>query len=49
MSEEQKTASDIIEEVKCEICDHYCRYPYEIDDEDTLYNEYCKNCPLGRL
>ena len=49
MSEEKKTVSDIIDEVKYEICEHYCRYPYEIDDEDTLYNEYCNDCPLGRL
>ena len=40
-----------IEEIKTEICDKYCRYPFEwsIDDEETLKDKYCKDCPLTRL
>ena len=45
----EKTVNEIIEEVKCEICDKYCRYPFEIEDEEELLKFYCENCPLGRL
>ena len=54
MENKEKTVSQIIEEVKTEICDKYCRYPtmYDMDDEDQ-YNEMiekvCSNCPLDRL
>lgn len=44
-----------------EICDNYCKYadrmiPKDPDPEsdidmleETLYEEYCSNCPLNRL
>lgn len=52
--EKAKTVSQIIEEVKNEICDKYCRYPtiYNVDDEDELkdmMNKVCDGCPLDRL
>ena len=49
----QITVSQIIEEVKIEICDNYCRYPkiYNINDDeyDAKMEEICVNCPLSRL
>lgn len=52
--EKAKTVSQIIEEVKNEICDKYCRYQtiYDADDEDELtemMEKICVNCPLDRL
>lgn len=52
--EKAKTVSQIIEEVKNEICDKYCRYQtiYDADDEDELtemMEKICFNCPLDRL
>lgn len=48
-----KTVSDIIEEVRCAVCDDYCKWPeiYEDDgrDEDALLEEKCNFCPLDRL
>lgn len=50
--EEKKiqTIPEIIEEVKCEICDKYCKYPdlFTAEEEDVL-NATCEDCPLGRL
>ena len=45
------TASDIIEEVKTQICDDYCKYPdaYGPARFDDLIAEKCEDCPLGRL
>ena len=48
MEERKQTISEIIEEVKTDICDNYCKYPNEIRDEDELY-DICKKCPLVRL
>ena len=52
--EQKKTVSEIIEEVKTEICDKYCRYPtiYNVDDEgefNEMMDKICANCPLDRL
>lgn len=46
--DEPETVSDIIESVKVEICDKYCKKPDEIKDEADLI-EVCEKCPLGRL
>lgn len=48
--EEKKiqTIPQIIEEVKTEMCDHYCKYPNEIKDDEELC-DICGKCPLGRL
>ena len=43
------TLPDIIEEVATEFCDEYCRFPFEIEDYDTLLNTKCANCPIQRL
>ena len=54
--EKKQTISEIIEEVKCEICDNYCKYPkiaYElykdIDEAETELEMTCKSCPLERM
>ena len=44
----QKTALEIIEEVKNDICDKVCKYREQYD-YDTLLEEYCETCPLERL
>lgn len=48
--ENQKSVTDLIEEVREEICNKYCKY-YDMDHElaqDDL-EEICKSCPLNKL
>ncbi len=49
--ERTKTVSDILEEVKQEICDDYCKYPTQVDSEEDLFadDSPCMMCPLSRL
>lgn len=49
--DEQKTISQQIEDIKTEMCSHYCHYPYiwDEDDGELTDSEICANCPLGRL
>lgn len=46
-----ETICEIIESVKSDICDHYCKYPerYTEDKSDDIFDEKCKDCPLNRL
>lgn len=44
-----KTVFEIIEEVKTDICDNYCKYPEQYKDYDDMLDEQCDKCPLGRL
>ena len=44
----EKSISQILDDVKSEICDKYCKYPYEIEGEADL-DKICENCPLERL
>lgn len=37
-----------IEQIKEEMCDSFCRVPYEAEDEEEA-TELCKLCPLNRL
>lgn len=48
VKEEPKTVTEILEEVSNKICDHYCKYPNEITDQEEL-KEKCLNCPLRKL
>ena len=48
MEQESKTVSQIIEEVKEQICDDYCRYPRELLNEEDL-TDTCTTCPMNRL
>lgn len=44
---------DTIEEVKTEMCNDFCRYPREWDEEkegmELVESTHCQNCPLNRL
>ena len=40
---------DIIESVKIEICDTYCKYPCIDGISEEALTEICENCPLSRL
>lgn len=48
-----KSITEILEETKAEMCDKYCKYPYEPipegRDDDWMFNDICPNCPLNRL
>lgn len=46
---EGKTIPQIIEEVKEAICDEYCKYVEQYDDQDNLMNEKCQKCHLVML
>lgn len=49
--ERTKTVSDILEEVKQEICDDYCKYITQADSKEDLFvdDSPCMTCPLSRL
>ena len=38
----------MLEEVKEEICDEYCKWPFNTEDQAEL-NVYCAKCPLNRI
>ena len=48
MGKDKHTILEIMEDVKEKMCDKYCRFPYECEDEDRL-DRICENCPLNRL
>ena len=43
--------TDILEQVKADMCDEYCKYPaiYKDMDEDEFIEKICGKCPLERL
>lgn len=47
------TISQIIEDVKADMCRNYCKYTDTWDEEaegcELCESEVCSNCPLGRL
>ena len=45
----EKTVAEIIEEVKEQMCDDYCRYPREQSEAEMAINDICENCPMNRL
>jgi len=51
-AKEEKTVTQIINEVRTEICNDYCKYMDAILEEeiyDGILNSRCSNCPLNRL
>lgn len=48
-----QTVTEIFEQIKFEICDHYCKYPNEWDEEaegmELSESDICWKCPLSRL
>lgn len=51
MGEAKRSIIEIIEEVKEDICDKYCKYPsmYTPDEWEDKIDELCGECPLSRL
>ena len=45
----QRTIPEMVEEVKINICDNYCKYPSEYTDQEQMIEERCENCPLCQL
>lgn len=47
------SVSEIIDEVKDDVCEKLCKYQAEWDEEkegvDLTDSEFCRNCPLDRL
>jgi hypothetical protein len=53
MQKETKTLIEIVEQVKAEMCDRFCKWPdqYKCDESayDRMIDEKCEHCPLNRL
>ena len=50
--DENKTIPQLLESIAEDICNNYCRYPLEWDEEkngELADSEVCANCPLNRL
>ena len=49
--EKSKTVTDILEEIKQEMCDGYCKYPTIVSDREDLFAKDgpCMKCPLNKL
>ena len=52
-NDKTKTIPQQIEEIKDDICNHYCKYPDIWDEEaegcELAESDHCRNCPLNRL
>ncbi len=50
-SEKSKTVTDILEEIKQEMCDGYCKHPTIVNDREDLFAKDgpCTKCPLNKL
>lgn len=50
---EARSVTTLIEHVVEEMCDKYCKYPEQWDEEaegvELSESDICKNCPLNRL
>lgn len=45
-----KLIDEIIEKVKSELCDKYCKYPEQWEGtEEDMIEEICSMCPLNEL
>ncbi|MBR4719759.1 MAG: hypothetical protein IKP31_05900 [Lachnospiraceae bacterium] len=41
-----------VDQIMTEMCDKYCRFPYEYDEEKevmTLQDAICSHCPMNKL
>ena len=51
--QKSKSVTEQIEEVKDEICRHYCKWPVLWDEEiegcELSESKWCAECPLNRL
>ena len=50
-TQENQSISDIIDEVKAEVCDKICKWSetYGADAEDLLEKKCMEDCPMKRL
>ena len=46
--DKKQTIPEIVEDVKTAMCDEYCKYPNEYEDNEIL-EVICEKCPLNRL
>lgn len=46
---EENNSKDVVEEVKADICDFYCKYPTQDWAEYEMEDTVCIKCPLRRL
>lgn len=44
-----KSITKIIDEVKCEFCNYFCKYSDECDKEMEEKGEITRYCPLDKL
>ena len=46
-----RTVTEIIDDVKDEICDSYCKYADGVTKEgyDQMLKKHCENCPRNKL
>lgn len=55
MLKKKETVSNVFEQIKTQMCDHYCKYPatYKVDESDQNWEDMtdtiCKDCPLNAL
>lgn len=52
--DEIKKITEILSDMADDICNNYCKYPNEWDEEEhdgleLFDSEICQNCPLTRL
>lgn len=51
--DQNKTVVSILQEVAEDICQNYCKYPEQWDEQaegiELCESDHCKNCPLNRL
>ena len=45
-----RTVEKMLETLAEDICDHYCKYPDQWDEEgcELCESEICRNCPLTK-
>ena len=41
------TITELLETILFEICDKYCKYPNELEQEEL--DKKCENCPLTKI
>ena len=50
---EQKSVAEILQGIADDICDNYCKYPEQWDEEkegcELCESQICANCPVNKL
>lgn len=49
MEKEGLTIGSIGEYVAEQICNNYCKFPNQYEDEEKLFSERCDSCPLNLI